>query len=305
MTDSYPSAAQCAPIGALTLRTLGDLQRWSAEHLPSFRDLPLAGMALGEAMMGPWATAEQIRPCGRISVWTYAMDDHVERDVATAAELDDLFDRCRTIVRTGEQDATHPLLACFSTLQAELARQPVYPELAALWEQRFDACLRAMRYDWIVGRCREDGAESVSGIEEYLEHADSILIWLVHLPRWIMYGGSHLVDELDTLIPALDDVTVAVRLANDLATFSWEKEERGQNNILMYGASPDWVRAEIASRMAAVRQRLEPLTDRDFRPAAGVVRLAEWSVGVYTLTDFRIAKHDVTESAQPSGVGTT
>ncbi len=302
MSEVYPSAAECVPIGALVLRTLSDLERWAAEHLPSFPGLPLASMALGEAVMGPWATAEQLRPCGRVAVWTYAIDDHVEHDVTSAAELDDLFDRCRAVVCTGRRDDGHPVLASLSGLQATLAAQPLYPALATLWERRFDACLRAMRYDWIVGRRREDHAGPVSSIDEYLANADSILIWMVHLPRWIVYGDPGLTDRLDILIPALEDVTVAVRLANDLSTYVWEKQEKGQNNVLMHGASPDWVRAEISARMESVRQRMAPLAAEGFRPAVGVLRLAEWSVGIYALTDLRLTKHDLPQPVEPSGV---
>jgi hypothetical protein len=302
MTDAFPTAAQCVPVGALVLSTLAHLQRWAPEHLSTFGDLPLAGVALGEAVMGPWATAAQAQQTVRTCAWTYAIDNHVERDVTSLAELDDLFDRCAAVVRTGQRDDSHPLLACLSGWQHDLARHPDYPALAALWERKFADGLRAMRYDWVVGRAREEGAASVSNIEEYLANADSILVWLVHLPRWIVYGGAELVDHLDVLIPAMDDVTVATRLANDLATYAWEKDEKGQNNILMYGASPDWVRAEIAARMASVRQRLAPLTDRGFLPAVGVVRLAEWSVGIYLVTDLRVGSDQISQPTQRSGV---
>lgn len=288
MSDAFPSATQCAPIGALALRTLADLQRWVPEQLAVSEDLPLTAVALCEAVIGPWATAAQLRLSGRMCVWAYALDNHIERDVASLPELDDLFDRCNAVIRTGQRDDGHPLLASLSGWQRELAQQPLYPPLATLWEQKFDSCLRAMRYDWVVGRAREEGADG-SSVEEYLDHADSISVWQVHVPRWIGYGCDDLVDHLDVLVPALDDVTVIGRLANDLATYSWEREEKGQNNILMYGVSPAWVRAEIAGRMESARERLAPLTAQGFLPAVSVVRLAEWTVGVYALTDLRVA----------------
>jgi hypothetical protein len=288
MTDGFPPAGQCAPLVKLGSATLADLRRWTAEQLPGFEYLPLTAIAFGEAVIGPWATADQLALTGRTAAWAYALDDHVEREVADLAELDEFLDRCNAVVRTGRPDDGNPLLASLSVCQRELARLPGYPALASLWERKFDAGLRGQRYDWVVGWAREMGTAAESGVEEYLEHADSISIGQVHLPRWVSYGGDELPKRLDVLVPALDDVTVATRLANDLATISRERDEPGQNNVLMYGVSPSWVRDEIADRLTAVRQRLAPLVAEDFLPAVGLVRLAEWSVGIYARNDMRV-----------------
>ncbi|HEX3589058.1 MAG TPA: terpene synthase family protein [Pseudonocardiaceae bacterium] len=284
----YPPAAQCPGIGMLTLRVLDDLQRWTAAELPGHLDLPLAFVALGEAVIHPWALPGQLRLSGRMGAWVCAADDHVERDVTELAELDEFIDRCDTVVRTGRQDDSRPLLASLSRWQRELADEPLYPKLADLWERKFAACLRAMRYDWLVGSARADGTGTAATVDEYLDNADSISVWQVHLPRWISSGRADLVDHLDVLVPALDDIAVVGRLANDLAGYSRERTQPRENNVLMYGVSPEWVRTEIDSRLGAVRRRLADLVVRDHPPAVGLVRLAEWTVGIYAHTDPRV-----------------
>lgn len=285
----YPPTAQCLPIGILTLRVLGDLQRWAATELPDHRDVPFAVLALSESIALPWSEPGQLRLSGRLAVWICAADDYVEQDVTELGELDDFIARCDAVVRTGRHDAGHPLLACLSGWQSDLAAQPLYPALAQLWQRMFTAWLSAMRYDWVTGQARADGADVKSTVDEYLANADSISVWQVQLSRWVASGCAELVDHLDVLVPALEDGKVACRLANDLASYARERTDPRENNVLMYGVSPDWVHTQIDNRVAAVRERLAGLVAKDFRPAVGLLRMVEWSVGIYARADVRVS----------------
>jgi hypothetical protein len=285
----YPSAAQSAPVAVLGIRALADLQRWTAATLPDQLTAPLPIIAFCEAMVHPWARADQLRLPGRMAVWVCALDDHLERDITELDELDQFIDRCNTIVRTGRRDEGNPLLASLSGWQRELAGSPNYPALAELWVDKFATCLRAMRYDWVVGAARANGTGSTSTVEEYLANADSISVWQVHLPRWTSSCGPELADHLDVLVPALDDIAVVGRLANDLASFARERLDPRENNVLMYDVSPGWVRAEIDRRLDGVRRRLAGLVAQDHRPAIGLQRLAEWIDGIYAGNDPRIS----------------
>ncbi|GAB3449362.1 isoprenoid biosynthesis enzyme family protein [Actinophytocola sediminis] len=291
-TDTYPDAAQFVPLIRLADAVLADLRRWTAAFLPGHTDLPLVGAAFGAAVVGPWATPEELRHSARMAAWAYAFDDHLEQRVTDPGELGELVDRCLAVVHTGQSDPGNPLLHSLSAWQHELARLPGYPPLASLWQTRFAACLRGHRYDWTAGRARERGSAHAAGITldvaEYLDHADSISLWLVNLPRWVAYGGADLPARLDVLVPAVDDLTVAVRLANDLATIDRELNEPGQNNILMYaGVTTDWVRDQLTTRLTSVRRRLDPLLAENFLPAMGVIRLSEWATGSYAGADLR------------------
>lgn len=283
---AFPPADQCVPLGKLAQAVFADVRSWAAAHLPDHENLPLFGAAFGASVVGPWATPNQLRLPARMVAWAYAFDDHVERKVTDREELNELVDRCLAVVHTGQPDTGTPLLSSLSAWQQELARLPAYPPLESLWKAKFTSCLRGHHYDWTAGWARERGI--APDVEEYLAHADSISLWLVNLPRWVAYGGDELPAHLDTLVPAVDDLSVAVRLANDLATIDRERAEPGQNNILMCpGVSPDWVRSEITDRLASVRRRLDPLIAENYLPAIGIIRLSEWSMGIYNGTDLR------------------
>jgi hypothetical protein len=284
----YPPVAPYFPVAMLVMRSLSDLQRWTAAELPGYHDAPLSVIALTEPMVQPWANAEDIALSGRMAVWVCAIDDHIERDITDLAELDEFIGRCNAVVATGQRDDSDPLLASLSGWQRELAEWPGYAPLARLWEDKFAACLRAMRYDWVVGQARADGTGTTSDVAEYLDNADSISLWQVHLPCWVSSGDADLVDHLDVLVPALDDIAVVCRLVNDLASYSRERADPRENNVLMYGVSADWVHTEIEARLDAVRDRLASLVDKDYLPAVGLIRRAEWAVGLYARADLHV-----------------
>jgi hypothetical protein len=283
MTGDFPPAKQCVPIVMLSLRVLADLRSWLAGAASGLRDLPIEAMASSAAAISPWSGAAELGLTARMYVWTYALDNHTERVVTDLAELDDLFERCRAVVRTGREDTSHPLLAALSSCQRELSRQPLYPPLAGLWAEKFDADLQGVRYDWLAGKSEVDRSDAA----DYLQHANSIMLWMSHFPLWATCDDVELLDHLDVLVPALDDLVVVVRLANDLATFVRESGRDDENNILMYDVTPDWVRAELARRAGSATRRLSTLVDRDFRPAVELIRLLEWSTGFYSCGDFR------------------
>jgi uncharacterized protein HemX len=55
----------------------------------------------------------------------------------------------------------------------------------------------------------------------------------------------------------------------------------------MYGASPDWIRAELERQVDSAKRRLASLTEIHFPAAIELLRLVEWSITFYTLADFR------------------
>ncbi|RZS30337.1 hypothetical protein EV193_11733 [Herbihabitans rhizosphaerae] len=288
----FAPAAQCVPLVKLASATLADLRRWTSEHLPDCRDLPLVGVAFGEAVIGPWATADQLRIPARVATWVCAFDDYLEHEITELRGVDEFLERCDAVVRTGKRDDGNPVLAGLSALQRDLGELTGYPALASLWERKFDSCLRGHRYDWIAGWARVRGRAPEAGVkldvEEYLEHVDSISLWHVQVPRWLAYGGDELPEHLDVLVPAVDDSAVLARLANDLGTIARERSEPGQNNLLMYdGVTEDWVRDEIAGRMAALRRRVAALVAENYPPAVSLIRQAEWTIGVYLGNDLR------------------
>lgn len=302
--DPYPAAAQCAPIAVLAMKVLADLRAWAAEYPRILQAVPMESQAISAATISPWRGAGQLRLPARMYVWAYAMDDHVEQNVQSLDELDDLFGRCDAIIRSGGHDDSHPLLAALSGWQSELARYPLYPRLASLWAGKFAETLRGERYDWIAGRARDRG-EGPSDPAEYLSHAASVNVFLTHFPYWGTSDQVDLLDNLAVLTSALEETEVAIRLANDLATFERERTEPGQNNILMYDTSRQWVHGELVRHAQTARHLLDPLTAAGFRPATELLRLLDWSITFYNGADFRGWGSDAPVPSMPLGLGSS
>ncbi|SNR59490.1 terpene synthase family protein [Actinomadura mexicana] len=283
---SYPAAAQCAPFSILALDVLADLRVWASRHPEILRSVPMESQALSAASISPWRRPDQLRLPARMYMWAYAMDDHVEQNVESLAELDDLFDRCNGIVQGGDRDDGHPLLSALSDWQSELSRCPLYPHQADLWARVFSDTMRGERYDWITGRARERGA-GPSDPDEYLSHAASVNAFLTLFPYWGTSDQEDLLDHLEALTSAMEDAQVAVRLVNDLCTYDRERTQPRENNILMYDTTPRWVQGELERRCAAAREQMRPLAATGSLPALETLRAFDFSIAFYERADFR------------------
>jgi hypothetical protein len=244
-------------------------------------------MALGLAMKSPWRSAGELRLGARIRIWAYAFDDWVEQDATSLAGLDQVFEQCMAVVRTGRSDNSHPLLSALSDCQQEFDRLPSSRRLAPLWVQKFGETLESFRYKWIASQDRDHG-HAPADVQEYLAHAGSVMMSICCIAQWASYEHTDVLDHLDVLAAALIDVELAVRLANDLATAERERLlRRGQNNILQYGVSKAWVRTEIARNADTARHRLMSLVRAGNPPAVELLRLLEWSISFYARGDLR------------------
>nr|Q5KSN4.1 RecName: Full=Ent-pimara-9(11),15-diene synthase; Short=PMD synthase [Streptomyces sp. KO-3988]BAD86798.1 hypothetical protein [Streptomyces sp. KO-3988] len=271
----------------VALKVLADLRSWAAEYPQVLEATPIEALAISTAAISPWRGANELRlSAPDVRCGPTPLDDHVEQNVRSLDELDDLFGRCEAIVRGGDRDDGHPLLASLSGWQSALERAPHYPKLAGLWGDRFAEALRGERYDWTAGLARDRG-EGPSDPQEYLTYAASSNAWITHFPRWATSDRDDLLDGLPVLDNALEAIEVAVRLSNDLATFERERAEPGQNNILMYDTSPDWVHDELDRHSRKAQEQLDPLATAGFPPAVELLRLLDWSVTFYSGADFR------------------
>jgi terpene synthase-like protein len=295
----YPSAAATAPVAALALRLTGDLRKWTAGYGPGLADKAFEAMALSAAVIAPWSDAKSLRLPARAAIWLYGVDDLIDVDASSLAEVDDTLARCISVASGGPRDESHPVLAALSDLYADMREQPLYPGVHELWVEKFTSCMQGMRYSWQTGREQTEAKPSLS---EYLEHADSILKWITIINFWIATAGPDLLDHLDVLIPAGDDTSVIIRLANDVATSAREQREGIGNAVLLVGK--EQVLAELSRRRSTLDQRLASLLAIGYTPALILTRSAEWAMSFYGVTDFRTAI-DANASASPSASTST
>lgn len=277
------AAEDLAPYALLSMRLLADLRAWSVGYGDDVAGKPLEAMALAVAAIAPWSDSAALRLAARTAVWLYAVDDLVDVRASSLAEVDEVLARCIAVVSKGARDESHPVFAALCDVQRELESKPLYCALEALWVRKFESCMLGMRYAWQVGR----GEIPRPSIGEYLEHADSILKWITIVTLWAGTAGPDLPRHLGVLVPCADDVCVAVRLANDLATSARERREGIANATAL--ASPDWIRAELGRRRRRVRSGLGPLAAGGYPPAVILTRSVDWAMRFYDLADFRDA----------------
>jgi terpene synthase-like protein len=276
-------AADCAPLAILALGLLGDVRRWSAQFESGLADKYPEAMSFAVAAIAPWSDVESLSLFARMSVWLYGIDDVIDTEANSLDEVDDVLATCVSIASGGDRDDSHPVYSSLADLYAGLRRKPIYPDLHGLWTDKFDSCMRGMRYSWRFGRGQINPT-----IGEYIDDAHhGILHWINTLTFWISTADREILQHLDVLIPAADDLSVIARLANDLATSAREKREGIGNATLL--ASTSWIMEEIARRREAVGRRLAPLLDAEYGPALFVTRAADWAVAFYRVIDFRAA----------------
>jgi hypothetical protein len=282
--DGVAPGREAAGIAALALALLADSRAWVAAQSPQFCHVPVEAMAISGAAVSPWRTPAEVIPCMRMYLWICAFDDYVESLApGDGTRLDDLMRRCADVVRGGHDDS-HGLLTALSDWQRDLAARALYPALSGLWIEKFDSMLSSMRWEWEAAR---SGRRDSAGLRDYLAHADSVAAWVTVLPRWITYGGNEILGHLDVLVAALGEYVIADRLANDLATFARERDKLGNNNVLRYGVSPDWVKTEIARHVNAVHRLLDDLAGDGVAPAIELVRETEYATAFYAMAEFR------------------
>jgi hypothetical protein len=285
---NVPSAKGCARITALALALIADSRDWMAAQSPQFAAVPLETMALVAfecAAVSPWRTSAELAPCVRLNLWLCLLDDYIEQSGRDLAQVDDIIQRCVNIVRGDGPDDIHWLLTALSSCQRDLVAQPLYRALSSLWIEKFESMLQGMRYECTVAG---SGSRDESDVQEYLAHADSIAVGVAQIHRWITYGDDAVLSHLELLMSALGEQVVALRLANDLASLSRDHVQPGNDNILMYGVSPDWVKSEIARGTDMAAQRLAGLVAAQVMPAIELLRELEFVTAFYSLTDFRI-----------------
>jgi hypothetical protein len=277
-----PSAQGCAQLIALGLALIADAHNWMAAQSPQFRAVPVEAMGFSCAAVSPWRTPAELSPVLRMYLWICAFDDYVEQ--AGLDQVDDMLWRCSDVVAGNGRDDSHWLLSALWNWQQDLASRPLYPALAGLWVEKFDSMLESMRHEWTAAQSAQ---RNPSGVDEYLAHADSVAAWVTVLPRWITYGGTAVLEHLDLLVAAMGDYVVANRLANDLASFSRERDQPATDNVLLYQVSPDWVKREIARRTDAAARRLARLVSARVLPAVELMRELEYATAFYSIAEFR------------------
>ncbi|KAA9374443.1 terpene synthase [Microbispora cellulosiformans] len=299
--ETVDEAALAADLGrtcALAVRCQRDLQDCAGRYGDLFPARPFdsaffAALSMVTAFGSPWASPEELRACGRASLWIFAVDRLVDQVAGSTAEAEALVARC--LAAAGDDTARDPAgdgtraaaagdappVARFLTdLRDELTAAPAFTALRPVWLDRLERTLRAMIREW---RWKEAGAPVP--LDVYLDGADGCGSSFVNVSHWIRTGDPWTLGHLDDLLVVSDEAQRYLRLLNDLAT---RDRERGQGdaNALAFGAGA----AEVITRMNEIRDRcrvlLGPVRAGGPRAAAYLERQIGFNTGFYGLVDY-------------------
>ncbi len=276
---SLPDPVASAFAGATTLQVTRLLQRWAA-RFPTVVDLDLVlPVALTHTFCCPWLTPRELLVGCRAALWVFQVDDIVEK-----APLD--IPRLLDIAAGAAPDPGTPAEVVLSELRDELAGQPLFDSMGDLWMDTLSGLLNGLMWERNAALNLAAGAPEPS-VAEYLKYAVTIGSAFIRPSIWLASEGTDLLPQLGVLTAGLSEAVVAVRLANDLATYKRELTEPASLNILMLqDIDEPWVHREIHQRRARCAEFLAPVI-QESNAAAGVLRLVDYTTTFYLNTDYR------------------
>jgi hypothetical protein len=217
---------------------LGDCATW-------FRSDALPGLAFATVAAGPELPFAAQLVLAKLGAWICAFDDLVD-----CGGLDD--------------DALARQLRCYEQLTFGVAREPAADPVVrlcasvidSLMGARLGASLSQLLFSQLIGTCegmrrerqlllqRRAGAPITAA--HYLgQAADSVGIGLATTAAAILIGEEPLLGRLPSFRQAQRHAAMAVRLANDLATWSRDQAEETSANLFTFLGEHERARAAV------------------------------------------------------------
>ncbi|HEV2636329.1 MAG TPA: hypothetical protein VGX23_14350 [Actinocrinis sp.] len=276
---SMPDPVASAAAGATTLKVARSLQKWAAP-IPTVVNLDLVlPVALTHTFCCPWLEPRELLAGCQAALWVFHIDDLVEQ-----APLD--VPRLLDIAAGAAPDPGAPTETVLGELRDELTRKPLFDAMSDLWIGTLDRLLTALMWERDAALALAAGSPAPS-VAEYLDYAFTIGSAFIRSTIWLASENTELLPKIEMLTAAMAEAVVAVRLANDLATYKRELGEPASLNILMLkDVDEPWVHGEIRQRRARCTEILAPVI-QESNAATGVLRLIDYTTTFYLDTDYR------------------
>lgn len=306
-----------AAIATLLDSVVSDAQQW-CDGWSLFNRGPILPLALLTCVQFPHLSSAQVGLRVRSSLWIYALDDLVDNGDIADADLQNLLARCLDVARCGRVGADmHELATTLSRLRDDFSTQPMWDAVFPAWVSSLELLLDGMMREHMVRRqLRDDGVLlSPLSVDDYLRFA-AHSIGLPH--QWVaglaMEPDEGIRDDLPSLVRLAEQCGIAMRLANDGATWNREEAEGGVNAVRLERWSFD---PEVPSRLALLLarrrvqrrmgQELEACRDlaasirRSAAVASRFVRATEFGVDLYARQDLRTWAGSLTRALRRGG----
>jgi hypothetical protein len=278
------------PIGTQTYRAYeleqavhASLGPWT----PWFRPAALPGLTMTVAVTAPELPFASQVVLAKLGAWICAFDDLVDHGALADDELALRIGQYQQLACYGCPEIAFDPIArlCAEVLDALVSAplgQQLWQQLSA---QLIATCAGMLGERQLLAQQRAGRRVSA---EQYLHHgADSVAIGLATTAAAILIGEPRVVEQLGALRCAQRHAAIAVRLANDLATWTRERAEGSSANVLSFAG--DEARSEIDARIDRELQScaiaIRPLAALAPMTAAFVTRFAGVLVATYRRGD--------------------
>lgn len=261
-----------------------ELYAWAGESTEVFRSGAFHGVAVGLAVSAPQLAERDLVTLGLLGIWVCAFDDLIDHGALT---LDDVAAQVALHERlaTGQDataPATDPIARTFAAALERLWAGPLGPALRPLLASQLVAACEAMRWERVAVDAVRRG-DDVS-IDTYLRHgSNSICVAVLSTAAAMLLGETACVRHVPALLEAQRAAAAAVRIANDVATWSREREEHTSANVLAFAGerATESLRDRTERELAHLRTVLDRLAF-DIPATAGFLdRLTAFFLRVY------------------------
>jgi Terpene synthase family 2, C-terminal metal binding len=294
--DNLLPADVTVDVSLKALRLIGLLDTWGSNYREPFTPEHSTVYCLASAFSAPWLSVDVLHLATKIWTWITAIDDAADKFYEDYDALCVSADRCRDVLNGEHPDPNDQLAVVLAEIRDGLARYPLFGDLAPLWRDTVDRLIAAMKFErraadsWLAGG-------PPPALAEYLEQgSQTIGIPMYMVSLWSTMDEVELPTYVPELLPPLRESALAVRLGNDLRSYSREKLD-GNLNALMLGTTPQQLVQAIRAHVENSRRQLQPLTH--LGSAIALNRLTTWSTRLYDKIDFRtpgIWSEDSTEA---------
>ena len=263
---------------------VAEVRECTGTWLELFRPEAMRGLATVVAVSASGLEHRDLATLTKLGAWICAFDDMVDDSDVTDDELSLRIAQYEQLIcdRECPELAFDPIAQVLSTVLNALSSAPLGRPLWPLLASQLVAACHAMQWERSAAAARARGKRTP--LDVYLQHgADSICVGFVVTAAAMLIGEPATLSQVPALQVAQRHSAMAVRIANDLATWSREKTEAFASNALAFAGEESIVplRDRIETELRALSFTLARVSSELPRTVSFIRRFTDCFVTLY------------------------